>query len=237
MRKPTNPIHEEENGRALAAHTALFPCRHVLWDWNGTLLDDRDYAIQVRNRVFPRFGLPPISSVEEYYRQFTFPIRVYYERGGVTEEMFAAVADAWMREYVAGCRAIPLHGQAVEALRAVQAAGLSQAVLSASQADILEKQLNQYGIREYFQDVLGLPHIYATGKADLGRTYLKRISVRPEACVLLGDTLHDADVACEMGVRCILIAGGHQGADRLAEAKAPVCADLMEAAELVLRSE
>ena len=231
MRKP---IDEEVNGRAPACHTRP-SCRQVLWDWNGTLLDDRDYAIGVRNRVFPRFGLPAISCVEEYYRQFTFPLRVYYERAGVTEEMFPAVADAWMREYVAGCAAIPLHSQAVAALRAIQASGLSQVILSASQVDILESQLSQYGIRDYFQEVLGLSHIYATGKAELGRAYLKRMSIHPDACVLLGDTLHDADVADEMGVRCILIAGGHQGADRLAKAGAPVCASLMEAVEHVLR--
>jgi len=188
----------------------------------------------VRNRVFPRFGLPAISGVAEYYCQFTFPIRVYYERAGVTEEMFPAVADAWMQEYVAGCEAIPLHNQAVEALRAVRAGGLSQSILSASQADILTSQLNRYGIREYFQDVVGLSHIYATGKAELGRAYLKRMSIRPEECALLGDTLHDADVAGDIGVRCILIAGGHQGADRLAQAGTPVCDSLMEAVEYVL---
>ena len=37
------------------------PIRQVLWDWNGTLLDDLAYAIGVRNRTFPAFGLPRIS--------------------------------------------------------------------------------------------------------------------------------------------------------------------------------
>ena len=46
--------------------------RLVLWDWNGTLLDDLAYAIGVRNRTFPAFGLPRIESVAEYHRQFTF---------------------------------------------------------------------------------------------------------------------------------------------------------------------
>ena len=53
------------------------PIRQILWDWNGTLLDDLQYAISVRNRTFPAFGLPTIDSLEEYYRQFTFPVRLY----------------------------------------------------------------------------------------------------------------------------------------------------------------
>lgn len=210
------------------------PCSQVLWDWNGTLLDDLDYAIQVRNRVFPRFGLPALSGLEEYYRQFTFPVRAYYERAGVTEEMFPTVAEAWMREYVAGRAGIPLRSQAVAALQAARAGGLRQTILSASQEDVLVDQLNQYGIREYFQEVLGLPHIYATGKAELGQAYLRRTSIPRNDCVLLGDTLHDAEVAGEMGVRCILIAGGHQDADQLTEAGVPVCAGLMEAVTFAL---
>ena len=68
--------------------------RQVFWDWNGTLLDDLAYAVDVRNRVFPRFGLPPIDSLERYYEQFTFPVRLYYERAGVTDANFTAVANA-----------------------------------------------------------------------------------------------------------------------------------------------
>ena len=64
------------------------PIRQVLWDWNGTLLDDLAYAIGVRNRTFPAFGLPRIGSVAEYHRQFTFPVRRYYERAGTATRAF-----------------------------------------------------------------------------------------------------------------------------------------------------
>ena len=51
--------------------------RQVLWDWNGTLLDDLAYAIGVRNRSFPAFGLSCIGCVEDYHAPFTFPVRTY----------------------------------------------------------------------------------------------------------------------------------------------------------------
>ncbi len=206
----------------------------VFWDWNGTLLDDRDYAMAVRNRVFPRFGLPTVDSVQEYHRQFTFPVRLYYEQAGVTRENFTQVADAWMAEYVRGCDQIPLQEGAVQSLEAIAKAGIPQVVLSASQVDILEAQLYQYGIRGYFQEVLGLGHIYATSKAAIGKEYMERASLCPRACVLLGDTLHDAQVAEEMGVDCLLICRGHQSRERLCQAGARVCASLEDALELLL---
>ncbi len=209
------------------------PYQLVLWDWNGTLLDDRDYAMGVRNRVFPRFGLPPIGSLEEYHRQFTFPVRIYYERAGVTEESFVEVANAWMAEYVRGAADIPLHSDALETLQAFQKAGLLQAVLSASDLSILTAQIAQYGLEPYFQKVLGLSHIYATSKQAIGQAFLAETAIAPELCVLLGDTLHDAEVAREMGVSCILVARGHQSANTLAQAGFPVCGSLREAARIV----
>ncbi|HNX61621.1 MAG TPA: HAD hydrolase-like protein [Candidatus Limiplasma sp.] len=208
--------------------------RLILWDWNGTLLDDAAYAMGVRNRVFPRFGLPTIDSLEAYHEQFTFPVRLYYTRAGVTEENFVAVAHAWMEEYIRGCREVPLFPDAGEALDAFAAAGCAQAVLSASKLDTLTMQLECAGILNRFTGVLGLNHIYATSKEAIGRAYLEETGMEPGRCVMLGDTLHDAEVAAALGCPAVLIARGHQSRKTLLTAGVPVCESLSEAAELLL---
>lgn len=225
-------MKEVQNERVAGATRS--PYQLVFWDWNGTLLDDLQYAIDVRNRVFPCFGLPAIHSIEEYHRQFTFPVRVYYERAGVTDENFVKVAHAWMDEYLRGVDGIPLHGDARHALEAFQNAGMQQVVLSASDRDILTRQIAQYGIEGYFQQVLGLSHIYATSKKAIGETYLAACGQRREGCVLIGDSLHDAEVARELHTQCILVTRGHQSAETLMAAGVPVCGTLLEAAERVL---
>ena len=206
------------------------PIRQVLWDWNGTLLDDLAYAIGVRNRTFPAFGLPRIGSVAEYHRQFTFPVRRYYERAGVTDETFVAVAHAWMAEYVRGFDAVPLHGDAVETLARFAAAGVRQAVLSATRRDMLESQIARFPIRAYFTDVLGLSDIYARSKEAVGLDYLARCGVPAASTLMIGDTLHDAEVARAMGTGCVLVARGHQSRETLLTAGVPVMDTLLEAA-------
>lgn len=206
------------------------PIRQVLWDWNGTLLDDLAYAIGVRNRTFPAFGLPRIGSVAEYRRQFTFPVRRYYERAGVTDETFVAVAHAWMAEYVRGFDAVPLHGDAVETLARFAAAGVRQAVLSATRRDMLESQIARFPIRAYFTDVLGLSDIYARSKEAVGLDYLARCGVPAASTLMIGDTLHDAEVARAMGTGCVLVARGHQSRETLLTAGVPVMDTLLEAA-------
>jgi len=208
--------------------------RWVFWDWNGTLLDDLGYAIGVRNRIFPRFDLPAIQSVEAYHEQFSFPVRLYYERAGATDDNFVTIADAWMEEYVRGAETIPLHRDAAAALHAFGDAGLRQILLSASDRRVLSRQLAYYGIEHYFTAVLGLNHIYATGKQELGDAYMRENRIPPHESLLIGDTLHDAEVAGRMGVDCILVARGHQDEKTLRTAGVPVLGRLTEAVGRVL---
>lgn len=203
--------------------------KQVLWDWNGTLLDDLAYGMGVRNRTFPIFGLPTIDSVEAYHEQFTFPIRIYYERGGVTEENFEAVAHAWMDEYIRGCKTIPLHADVIAVLQKLKDAGLTQVVLSASKLDVLREQLGYYPLEGYFDRVLGLGDIYARSKVAVGKAYLESCQIPQTETVMVGDTLHDAQVAQELGTHCVLVARGHQSKKTLLEAGVPVMDTLEEA--------
>ncbi len=211
------------------------PIDHVIWDFNGTILDDCDYAVSVRNRTFPAFGLPIIHDMDAYKKAFCFPVRKYYEDAGVTDENFDAVAHAWMDEYVRGSESIPLHEGVLTALTAFQEAGIKQVVLSASEQSILETQLSFYHLLPFFEKVLGLSDIYAKSKVAIGKGYIQSHAIDPDGCILLGDTLHDADVARAMNIRCLLIANGHQLKETLLTAGVPVVDDVFEAMAYVKR--
>ena len=211
--------------------------KQVLWDWNGTLLDDVQYAMDVRNRCFPAFGLPGIHDVDAYRRQFTFPIRIYYQRAGVTDENFDQVAHAWMDEYMRGLDQAPLHPDAVETLERFERAGLRQVVLSATKRDMLEEHIGLFPIRHFFAEVLGLGDIYAVSKEQVGRDYLQHCGILPSETVMLGDTLHDAEVARAIGANCILIARGHQSRSMLETSGFPVVDSLTQAADRVLNQK
>ena len=209
--------------------------KQILWDWNGTLLDDLQYGMDVRNRVFPSFQLPVISTIGEYHAQFTFPIRLYYERAGVTDDIFVAVAHAWMDEYVRGFASVPLHRDALETLDRFAKHQLRQVVLSASKLDLLTEQIAQFKIQPYFAAVLGLGDIYAGSKEEIGRQYLQNCGIAPGETCMIGDTLHDAEVAQAMGARCVLVARGHQSRETLMTAGVAVVDTLAEAADLILK--
>ena len=164
-------------------------------------------------------------------------MRLYYQRAGVTDEIFDDVAHAWMAEYERCMDTIPLHEDAVKTVERFQRAGLRQTVLSASEQTLLRRQLALYGLEGRFDAILGRGDIYAGSKEAIGREYLQGSGVPAEATVMIGDSLHDAEVARALGTRCILVARGHQSRETLLQAGVPVVDSLRKAADWVLEQK
>ena len=198
---------------------------HVLWDFNGTLLDDVRAGMDSANRLLTAHGLAPLVSLDAYRAEFGFPIKDYYRRLGFDFEKtpYEELAREWVPYYLDCSRSTGLAADAEEALRTCEALGLSQVVLSASERDMLEGQIEALGIRPYLAEVLGLNNIHAHSKEHVGMEWRQR---HPTArALLVGDTLHDASVARAIGADCILLACGHQSRVRLETAKPLFVAD------------
>ena len=206
----------------------------ILWDWNGTLLDDVRVSFDCLNDMLRRYHRPEMAAVDDYRAIFGFPVKEYYARAGIGPDLFDEAAPQWMADYMAHEAACGLQPGAREALAAFHAAGCRQVILSASKRENLLGQMARFDILPYFDAVLGLSHIYATSKVKIGRDWMAQSGVSPRDCVMIGDTLHDADVAAALGCRCILVCGGHQLPATLQTAGCPVAGSLAEAREMVM---
>ena len=201
----------------------------IIWDWNGTLLDDVQVSYDCLNLILKKYNKQLVPTVDAYRAIFGFPVKDYYARAGVDGELFSEVAPLWMDAYMKNEISCGLQPGAREALAAFHAAGFRQMILSASKRDNLLRQIARFDILPYFDTVLGLSHIYATSKEGIGREWLEQNRMDPSDCVMIGDTLHDADVARALGCRCILVCGGHQLPETLKTAGCTVAGNLKEA--------
>jgi len=204
----------------------------VLWDWNGTLLDDGEYGISIINSMLERRGMR-VPSREEHGRLFDFPVSLYYERLGFdyAKEPFEDVSHQFVAEYLAGVTRCALRPGVAAVLGALRAAGYRQLVLSASRQDLLERYITHYGLRHYFEDLLGIDSVHAPGKAGRGCEWIRGAGVDPARVLLIGDTVHDAEVAGHMGIACWLLEGGHHPRARLLPTGCPClpCLDEVKA--------
>jgi phosphoglycolate phosphatase len=193
-----------------------FPFKHIIWDWNGTLLDDKWLCIESINQVLGRRNLPPIDE-KTYNRIFGFPVRDYYEKAGFdfTIEPYEKPALEFIELYDARKHECELQPGALEVVRDLHRMGCCQHLLSASETGVLAAMIRLKGIDQYFINIKGLDNHYAHGKADLGTSLLAEINPEPGTVLMVGDTGHDEEVARIMGIPCILFAGGHFTPERL----------------------
>ncbi len=204
--------------------------KRIFWDWNGTLLDDTAAALATLNRMLAKRGAPPISM--EFYREnFAFPVKPFYTAIGMVLD--GENWDDLAREYhdVYARRPKRLNPGARAALEAAKRAGAAQCIISALRQDFLDADTSKYGVRGFFDHVFGVDNLDGSSKISRAKQ-LKELCPRDDI-VLIGDSLHDREVAGELGVKCVLCSQGSHAHHRL-EAVAPTASTLAQAVEMAL---
>lgn len=202
--------------------------KRLIWDWNGTLLDDVSAAVNALNRMLVSRGASPIT-VDHYRRRFGFPVRPFYAELGVD-------LDRWdwdeicedFHSYVA-MEPQTVRIDAKAALETARDMGFRQCVLSALRQDMLEDALERNGLCGFFDLVYGVDNLDGASKLQRGRELVAAIETDMGNVTLIGDTLHDAEVAKALGIGCVLVSCGHQTAERLFVTGCKVVPSLMDA--------
>ncbi len=199
---------------------------HIIWDWNGTLLDDTQACVNSINVLLAKRGVPTLD-LPRYRDLFGFPVIDFYRRINfpLGSENWNAVAREFHDVFLADTT-FKLQSATIETLQRIQAKEIQQSVLSASEQSILDLMLVTYGIRDFFTHVCGVNNLFGDSKIEIGHKLLTQLTIPNDDVVIVGDTLHDVEVAQALGVSCVLIAQGHQSRKRLEQAGVPVFEDL-----------
>jgi phosphoglycolate phosphatase len=201
----------------------------VIWDWNGTLLNDVELCISSINVLLRQRNLAQINS-KTYREVFSFPVQEYYKTLGFDfeKEDFSVPAHQYIDLYYAGFDNCSLQINAVEVLNHFSEKGIRQFVLSAMEHEMLEETLKIKGIFHFFEGVAGLRDHFAVSKMDAGKQLIRDFGIDREKTLMIGDTTHDFEVARQLGIKCRLIADGHQTRERLEKTGEIVIGSLQE---------
>jgi phosphoglycolate phosphatase len=204
--------------------------KHIIWDWNGTLLDDAWLCVEILNRMLARRGMRT-TTLPEYQEDFDFPVINYYIKLGFDfeKEPFDDIAREYIRAYESAYRKCRLRQGVIDIIKQFKTRGILQSVLSASQRSSLIKALELFDLKNFFENIAGLDDYYAHSKIDAAKKLLKDITVNGKEILLVGDTTHDYVVACILGTDCLLLPAGHQSKERLVARGAKVCDSFEEA--------
>ncbi len=207
----------------------------ILWDWNGTLLNDAWLSVEVLCDMLCRRGLQKID-VDTYRASFGFPIIKFYEDLGFDfkKEPFEKVGAEFIENYNSKRNLCSLNDGAKELVFALEKAGVKQSILSAYEVNYLRQIVGTFAIAKCFEHIVGLDNIYAATKVKLGQDYFNSLNENPKTALFVGDTEHDAQTAKAIGCDCVLVAKGHFSKERLLKLGVPVFADFNELANFLL---
>lgn len=209
--------------------------KHIIWDWNGTLLDDLQLNFEVVNTLLGRRNLPELKSVEYYHSIFSFPIIDFYTVMGFdfNKESFHDVAKEYTFMIDDRFPELSIFPDAESALWHFKQMGINQLIVSQLEHTTLQKQVRAHDIDYFFTEILGTRDIYAKSKVAIGLDWLERSGAQGEDILFVGDTVHDFEVSESIGCDCVLIARGHNSFDMLSATGAKVLHSIDELKALV----
>jgi len=200
----------------------------IIWDWNGTLLNDLELCISTINKMLKNRDLPILTS-NSYKEAFSFPVENYYRTIGFNfdKEDFSVPAGEFIEMYHNNINECKLHSNARKILDCFRERGKRQFILSAMKHTMLVKTLKEKEIYDFFEAVSGLNDHYAVSKIEKGIQLIRDHNIDKKRAYIIGDTDHDFEVAKALEVNCILVADGHQSEKRLRETGAQVVGNLV----------
>lgn len=203
--------------------------KHIIWDYNGTLLNDVELCVNVINEMLSDRCKKTIT-LAQYKEVFDFPVRDYYQKIGFDfdKESFEDIGQLFIDRYNQKINETDLQNFAVDTLYQFSKNNYSQHILSARLENELIIETKFFNIYRYFDNIVGLTHNYATSKIENGIKLIKRLNAEKSEILLIGDTTHDLEVARETGINAIAVSNGHHTAQRLKKCNFPVFDNLKE---------
>ena len=209
--------------------------KHIIWDFNGTLLYDAQLSVDCDNYVFDELGLPHIT-IDDYRAHMTMPVRDFYTALGVDLNVYPyeTISRLWLDRFNQLAVSVGLAPGIMDVVRALHEAGHTQSILSASYEPSLVEQCEHLGLTPYMQAINGLSDESATPKTEIGRRQMAALGIAPESAVLVGDMITDSELADALGALCVLVPWGHNSCEHLettGRAIAHSCEELLKLLE------
>jgi phosphoglycolate phosphatase-like HAD superfamily hydrolase len=214
----------------------LTEVKHIVWDWNGTILDDNDAVVLAVNRVCAQYDLAPID-LDRWRAIYRRPLRdCYAELLGreVTGADWALIDKIYHDAYHDLLDICRLASGVPDELHRLRDTGRAQSLLSMWFHHKLVPLVADYGLTDLFARIDGLRLDLGGGsKAEHLAEHLAVQGLAGADVLVIGDVTDDADAAAHVGARCVLVTTGMMARQRLATRGVPVVDSIAEALALL----
>ena len=205
----------------------------IIWDYNGTVIDDVDTTVASVNEMLARRGLEPTNKAV-YTENLVMPLEKYYATVGIYNADISTLSIEFHKGCLNNESLSHIFNDFIPAISKSKALGISNILLSSLYDGFLSEEVNKYDIREYFDFICGMKDTSVGSKTDNAKNYLIKNGINPKNVLFIGDLLSDAQTAKEIGANCILVSRGHCSHSRLEKTGLPVFTSLEKALDFAL---
>ncbi len=189
--------------------------KNIVWDYNGTIIDDAKLAVDAENLVLKSYGLPEIT-LEYYLRECEMPIINFYNKiFDMKNYDFSEIGGRFIENYDRLFDTAGIFPEVREMIEALSGSGYNQGVISGFESGRLKESLKKFGLEGYFRFMSGSDDIDCGDKSERAVGVVEKYGFEPKDTLFIGDMYHDYETAKRVGADCVLIAKGHQGAEVL----------------------
>ncbi|MEE0859419.1 MAG: HAD family hydrolase [Acutalibacteraceae bacterium] len=200
----------------------------VVWDWNGTIIDDIQASLLSVNDMLIKRNLPVIN-LQQYHSYLDTPIYKFYEHIFDLDKIpFDIIQKEFNEGYNKHISSNPLNDGVVEIMELLEKNNVKQVVVSSSHQDIVESGAKRFDVSKFLECISGSYDNFVGSKVERAINVISKITKDYSQVVVIGDTLHDCQLANEIGADCILLSTGHQSKDDLLTTGKPVINSLKE---------
>jgi phosphoglycolate phosphatase-like HAD superfamily hydrolase len=213
------------SGSRIVTASTSRPVDAVLFDWNGTLLDDAEQALRAADAALSSIGLRTLDSVSGLRATFRLPLHDWFADLGVAEEDLDDAVARWNGEMARqesrareGARGL---------LHVLARRGIHVGVISAAATDAVSAQASHLGLASLLTHIDG----GVVSKKDAIASRIKQIGAGH--VLYVGDTEYDMTEALAASAVPVAITGGYRSVEQLVAAGAVhVCPTLPSIADL-----
>lgn len=188
------------------------PVRHIIFDFDGTLADSVDAALDIYNRVAPEYNCKPIEGTARELLSARNPTRYFKEYGVTPFKLFLLIFRV-RKELGKQMEHIPLIPGIGDSLRELQRAGFQLGILTSNSRKNVERFLAFHGLSGLFSFVYSGRHLF--GKDKVIGHIIKKEKLTEGRIVYVGDETRDVLAMQKIHIPVVAVSWGLGSAEKL----------------------
>jgi len=179
----------------------------ILWDMDGTIVDSKDCHFHAWIETLEKRGidLDEAKFTSSFGRNNTISLPYYlgYQpEPEVFDEIVHEKESLFLKMVLEDSKLVP----GVETwLKTAQDNGISQALASSSEPEIIDMLIDKFGLRHYFGAIVPGAALPSKPDPEIFLRAAKKIEREPAQCVVIEDSLAGVQGGKNAGMKCIAV--------------------------------